>query len=55
MPKGSVSVLHYSSGLANTVGGKVNLGAMDQHYFAPPLALSLPEAKSEILALSRDS
>lgn len=46
---------HYSDQLANTVGGKVNLGATDQGFVAPLLAFSPREAKAEILALSRDS
>lgn len=40
---------------AKTVGGEVNLGATDQGSVAPLLAFSPREAKSEILALSRDS
>lgn len=41
--------------VAKTVGGKVNLRAMNQGSGAPLLAFSPREAKSEILALSRDS
>lgn len=48
-------MLHRSRLLANTDGGEVNLGAMDQGSIAPLLAFSPQEAKSEILALSRDS
>lgn len=48
-------MLHYSGPLAKTVGGKVNLGAIDQGSVTPLLAFSLLEAKSEILAFSRDS
>lgn len=50
LPKGSVSLLHYSSPMADTEGGKVSLGAI-----SPLLVFSPPEAKSEILAFSRDS
>lgn len=48
IPKGSVSMLYYSSPLANTVGGEVSFGAVNQGSVTP-------RAKSEILAFPRDS
>lgn len=45
-------MLHYSG---QDSSGKVNLRAMNQGSGAPLLAFSPREAKSEILALSRDS
>lgn len=46
---------YYSGLFAITVDGEVILEAMYQGSVTPLLALSLQEAKSEILALSRDS
>lgn len=48
-------MLYYRGLLASTVDGEVILEAMYQGSVTPLVALSLQEAKSEILALSRDS